>query len=383
MQETRFANARVVTRDADFTGGIVVADGHIVAAEPNLAVASATEDCEGDFLIPGLIDIHTDNLERHYSPRPGTHSHPLVAVLAHDGQMASAGITTIFDSLSLHGEKHGLDRDAALKPMISGVVHASEENILRADHYLHLRCEVTNAKLIETLEPHLDNPLLKLLSVMDHTPGQRQYRNFGVQELRPMLVADGRSEREIEDIIAEWQSVQLVDKVIANRAAVIAAAREYHIPLASHDDETAEQVVEAAADGVSISEFPVTIEAAEEARRQGVAVFMGAPNLVRGGSHTGNISASDVALAGCLDGMASDYVPISMLRAAFQLTAAPFDMSLSAAIATVTLTPARSVGLLDRGEIAPGKRADLVRVGLSRDGWPIVRGVWRKGRRVA
>jgi alpha-D-ribose 1-methylphosphonate 5-triphosphate diphosphatase len=330
-----------------------------------------------------MIDIHTDNLERHYSPRPGSHSNPLAAALAHDGQMATAGITTIFDSLSLHGEKQGIHRGDALAPMISGVMRATEENILRADHFIHLRCEVSNAKVMEMLEPHLDNPLVKLLSVMDHTPGQRQYRNFGVEDLRPLLQADGRSAGEIEELLGEWTRDDLADTVLANRAGVILAARDRNIPIASHDDETIDQVIEAAIDGISISEFPVTIEAAKEARRQGLSVFMGAPNLVRGGSHAGNISVKDIALAGCLDGMASDYIPISMLRAAFLLTEAPFNMPLSRAIATVTLNPAHAVGLFDRGEIAPGKRADLVRVSLLSDGFPVVRGVWREGQRVA
>jgi alpha-D-ribose 1-methylphosphonate 5-triphosphate diphosphatase len=383
MSETRFVNARVVTADSDFIGGVVVANGRIIAAEPGLRAVPGAEDLEGDYLVPGMIDIHTDNLERHYSPRPGSHSNPLAAALAHDGQMATAGITTIFDSLSLHGEKQGIHRGDALAPMISGVMRATEENVLRADHFIHLRCEVSNEKVLQMLEPHLDNPLVKLLSVMDHTPGQRQYRNFGVQDLRPLLEADGRSEGEIQELLQEWTRDDLADIALSNRAGVIAAARERNIPLASHDDETPEQVFEAAADGISISEFPVTIDAAREARRQGLSVFMGAPNLVRGGSHAGNISVQDIALAGCLDGMASDYIPISMLRAAFLLTEAPFNMPLSVAMATVSLNPAQAVGLYDRGEIAAGKRADMVRVSLLSDGFPVVRGVWREGRRIA
>jgi len=289
----------------------------------------------------------------------------------------------VFDSLSLHGQKEGLDRGAALMPMIDGVTRAGAEGLLRSEHFLHLRCEVTNPHLVSVLESFLDQPSLRLLSVMDHSPGQRQMRNLTPESMREMLREDGRTEAEIDAIYAKWASGQGSAMTGANRRVVIAIAAAHNLPLASHDDESPEQVIEAAQEGATISEFPVSVEAAQEARARGLAVFMGAPNLVRGGSHSGNVSAREIAAAGLLDGLASDYVPLSMLRAAFLLTEAPFHITLCEAIATVTRAPAKATRLEDRGEIAPGKRADLVRVGRSRDGWPIVRGVWREGRRVA
>lgn len=383
MTEMRFANGRIVTPNAIVSGGVVVVDGQIVAVEPGLAVAADTTDLERDYLIPGLIDIHTDNLERHYEPRKDVRWDALGAVLAHDSQMAGAGITTVFDSISLHGHRKGFDRTAALMPMISSLQAAHEERILRADHFLHLRCEVRNPALVPTLEAHLDNPLLKLLSVMDHTPGQRQFRNLTADDVRERAIAMGNTGREVEDAIENWRNGQKAECAPENWRAVVAIARQHGLPLATHDDENEEHVRQAKADGAVISEFPVTIEAAAEARRQNLAVFMGAPNLIRGGSHSGNVSVAEVASAGNLDGLASDYIPMSMLRAAFRLTEAPFLMPLPAAIAMVTATPARVTGLDDRGEITPGRRADLVRITLSEDGWPVVRGVWREGRRVA
>jgi alpha-D-ribose 1-methylphosphonate 5-triphosphate diphosphatase len=381
--ELRFVNARVVTSNEVITGGVVVSNGRIRAVDTAPHTTGAVEDVEGDFLIPGLIDIHTDNLERHYQPRPGAHWDPLGAALAHDGQMASAGVTTVFDSLSLHGLKDGLDRSAALRPMIDGVERAGSEGLLRAQHFLHLRCEVTNPHLVTVLNSLIDEPALKLLSVMDHSPGQRQMRHLTPESLRQMLREDGRTEAEIEEIASSYLGGQVAAMVGSNRKAVIDIAAARNLPLASHDDESPEHVIEAAAEGATISEFPVSVEAAREARARGLSVFMGAPNLVRGSSHSGNVSARDIAAAGLLDGLASDYVPLSMLRAAFLLTEAPFNFEMSAAIATVTLAPAKAVRLDDRGEIAAGKRADLVRVARSREGWPIVRGVWREGRRVA
>jgi alpha-D-ribose 1-methylphosphonate 5-triphosphate diphosphatase len=382
MTETRFINARVVTPDAVIDAGLVVAEGQIVGIEPNLAKSAGAIDLRGDLLIPGLIDIHTDNLERHFEPRPGVRWDSLGAVLAHDSQMVGAGITTVFDSLSLHGHRKGFDRTAALSPMIASLNAAREENILRADHFLHLRCEVRDPELLRALETYLDDPLLKLLSLMDHSPGQRQYRNLGEEETRQHAIDIGNTGEDIETTIASWRQ-RIPDACTQdNWRAVVEIAHERGLPLATHDDEQVEHVHQAKRDGAVISEFPVTIEAAAEAVRQNLAVFMGAPNLIRGGSHSGNVSVAEVASAGYLHGLASDYVPMSLLRAAFRLTEAPFLMPLPVAIATVTATPARVTGLVDRGEIAVGKRADLVRVALSQDGWPVVRGVWHQGRRV-
>jgi alpha-D-ribose 1-methylphosphonate 5-triphosphate diphosphatase len=383
MMEARFVNARIVTRDAVVHGGVVIADRQIAAVEQGLAVTADSMDLEGDFLIPGLIDIHTDNLERHYEPRSGVHWDALGAVLAHDSQMAGAGITTVFDSLSLHGHRKSIDRTTALMPMLTNLEAAQEEGILRAEHFLHLRCEVSNSELLPTLERHLDDPALKLLSLMDHTPGQRQYRNIDIEEMRRRAAHRGREGQNIEEMVAGWLKGETAEHVSENWSAVARIARERGVPLATHDDENEDHIRQAKQDGAVISEFPVSLEAAAEARQQGLAVFMGAPNLIRGGSHSGNVSVAEVISAGYLTGLASDYIPMSMLRAAFRLTEAPFLMSLPDAIAMITSAPAQATGLSDRGDIVAGKRADMVRIFLSQDGWPVVRGVWREGRRVA
>jgi alpha-D-ribose 1-methylphosphonate 5-triphosphate diphosphatase len=166
-----------------------------------------------------------------------------------------------------------------------------------------------------------------------------------------------------------------------NRIAIVALARRLGVTLASHDDATIEHVEEACAEGVTIAEFPTTAEAAAAAHRAGLKVMMGAPNLIRGGSHSGNISTAEVAANGHLDALSSDYVPGSLLAAAFALPDAVETIDLPAAIATVTRAPAAAVGLDDRGEIAIGKRADLVQVNADY-GLPVVRRVWREGRRV-
>jgi alpha-D-ribose 1-methylphosphonate 5-triphosphate diphosphatase len=359
---------------------VIVQDGVIAAVEPRATPSAAALDWSGDVLIPGLVDIHTDSLEKHYQPRPGALWDAYGAALAHDGQCAAAGITTVFDSLSLHGRKDSLDRKESLGPMIAGMDAAQADSVLRAEHLLHLRCEVTNPELLSLLEPHADNPRLKLLSVMDHTPGQRQTAN--VERFEQRLVAAGRGAEEIDELLLRRREARDPSIAYANRRSIVAFARETGLPLAAHDDESIEHVEEAHDDGCAIAEFPVTLAAARKAREFGMAICMGGPNFVRGGSHSGNLSAREAADADVLDIIASDYVPLSMLRSAFLLID-EMGWTPQRAIATVAAGPARSVGLTDRGEIAPGQRADLLRIARHRDGWPVPTEVWREGRRVA
>ena len=380
MQNSIFSQ-NVVRADQTGAACLHIVDGQIASIEETGSAPSGALDCGSDLLIPGLVDIHTDNLEKHYQPRPGALWDSMGAALAHDAQCAAAGITTVFDSLSLHGRKDGLDRKDALAPMIAGVDSAAQQGLLRADHWLHLRCEITNPELLGLLEPHLDNPRLRLLSVMDHTPGQRQTGN--IDQFRARMMASGKSEHELEELLAARTDWRNQDIAPSNRNTVVALAREFGIPLMSHDDATIEHIAESANDGCIAAEFPVSLGAAEKARELGLLTVMGAPNFVRGSSHSGNLSARDCAAEGLLDVLSSDYVPLSMLRAAFMLMDAPFHWSAQAALATVCKNPARLAGLGDRGEIAVGQRADLVQIVRSTEGWPIPRAVWRQGMRVA
>jgi alpha-D-ribose 1-methylphosphonate 5-triphosphate diphosphatase len=300
--------------------------------------------------------------------------------MAHDAQIACAGITTVFDSLALIGGRKTNNRHLTLDPMIQGITRAQQAGMLRADHRLHLRCEVVEEDVVDRFSRYLDNPLLTFMSLMDHSPGQRQfpsiemYRKFHVE----LLSFD---EARIDEIIAE-RVVAARTHGPRNRETLAEIGRARALPIASHDDETVAHVEEAAELGVTVAEFPTTLEAARASRAHGMQIVMGAPNLVRGGSHSGNIAAGMLAEHDLLDIMSSDYVPVSMLQAAFRLTEPPYGFPLPKAVATVSANPARAGGLGDRGTIAAGLRADLIRVRLA-DGVPVVRGVWREGRRVA
>lgn len=379
-RETRIFCTSIITPQGQICGEVVLHGAHIAATESRPTPRPGALDWSGDTLIAGLVDIHTDNFEKHYQPRPGALWDAYGAALAQDGQCASAGVTTVLDSLSLHGAKDGLDRKTALAPMIAAMDAAAADDALRAEHLLHLRCEVTNPELMDLVAPYIDHARLRLLSVMDHTPGQRQVSDVG--RLERQLVAAGRAADEIETILAQRHSGRDPSVADNNRRKVVALARELRVPLAAHDDATIDHVEEAHRDGCAISEFPVTLAAAKRARELGMMIAMGGPNFVRGASHSGNLSARDCAEADLLDIVASDYVPLSMLRSAFLLIDL-LKWPAEKALATVTINPARSVGLTDRGAIASGQRADMVRVSRGAQGWPAPKEVWRAGMRVA
>ena len=373
-------NALIVTRDEVVEhGNLLVRDGIIAAVDIGGLRQPSAIDFGGDYLIPGLVELHTDNLEKHFAPRPGVRWPSTLAVLGHDAQICAAGITTVLDAVAVGDVRDGQTRLEMLREMVGAIGAAQSAGILRAEHYLHLRCEVSYGALIELIEPLAGLSWLKLVSVMDHTPGQRQF--VSVAKYREYYQGKfGLTDDEMESFIANQIAAAKANGE-ANRRAVVALCRDRGIPLASHDDATAAHVAEAAGDGMVVAEFPTTVEAAAMSRSSGMKIMMGGPNLVRGSSHSGNISARALAEQGLLDIVSSDYVPSSMLHGVFLLRDSVPGIELPAAIAMVATHPAEAVGLHDRGEIAAGKRADLLRVALV-DGVPVVRSVWRQGQRV-
>jgi alpha-D-ribose 1-methylphosphonate 5-triphosphate diphosphatase len=339
------------------------------------------KDLAGDLLLPGLVELHTDHLEAHYMPRPKVYWDAVAAVVSYDGQLATCGITTVLDSLRVWREEGAEDVDGEAEVLAEAIATARDAELLRIDHFLHLRCEVPMPNVVAETRDLIGRPDVRLLSLMDHTPGQRQFRDE--RKLRDYYRGKngGMTDAELDVLFARRLEHQAAHAE-ANHRDIVALARSHDTPLASHDDTTSDHVAEAIRDGVSIAEFPTTVETAQALHAAGVRVLMGAPNLVRGGSHAGNVATAELARAGALDVLSSDYVPASLLMAALVLPKSVPTIGLAEAIRTVTKTPAEAVGLTDRGEIAVGKRADLIRVRVAGD-VPAVRSVWRDGRRVA
>jgi len=375
MTQRIIKNAKIVTATEEFTGCMVLEGGIIRAVERGDTSVAGAEDWAGDWLLPGLVELHTDNLEKHLMPRPGVLWNAHSATVTHDAQCAAAGITTVLDSIVI-GNLDGA-RSQTQHMAIQALHECRDEGLLRVEHLLHLRCEVSAPDIVEVFARYADDALLELVSVMDHTPGQRQWRDLA--KYRHYTERNGSySDADYEALVLALKAHQ-ARYAIPNRAAIIAASHARNKPLASHDDTDVAHVEQAGRERIAISEFPTTVAAAQAARQQGIAIVMGGPNLVKGGSHSGNVSAAELAQLDLLDIFSSDYVPASLLQSAFLLRDT-VGWSLPKAINTITCNPARAIGLTDRGELAPGLRADLIRVRMSGD-MPIVRGAWHQGER--
>jgi alpha-D-ribose 1-methylphosphonate 5-triphosphate diphosphatase len=379
--DTLIGNARIVLADRVIEHGwVAFADGKVAEIGEGNAPAGG-EDAGGDLIMPGLIELHTDHLEAHYVPRPKVYWNPIAAVVSYDGQLATSGITTVLDSLRVWREDGAEDVDGRAGVLAEAITAARDANLLRADHFLHLRCEIPMPDVVEEARELVGRPDVRLMSLMDHTPGQRQFRDEAKLRVYYRGKGAGMTDAEL-DVLFERRFRYQKTYAETNLRAIVALAQAHHISLASHDDTTEENVTDAIRDRVAVAEFPTTMEAARGLHQAGIGILMGAPNVVRGGSHSGNIAAVDLAREGLLDILSSDYIPSSLLMGAMQLPQHVPAIDLAAAVRTVTKAPAEAVGLHDRGEIAVGKRADVIRVHLARD-IPVVREVWREGQRVA
>lgn len=374
-------NAVIVLADRVIARGWVAVAGGQIAEFGEGNPPERGEDLRGDLLMPGLVELHTDHLEAHYIPRPKVYWDPVAAVVSYDGQLATSGITTVLDSLRVWREESTEEMSGEAATLAQAIDAAREGGLLRIQHYLHLRCEVPTPHVVDQTAALIGRDDVRLASLMDHTPGQRQFRDD--EKLRTYYRGKngGMSEADLDRMFAIRRACH-AQYSTDNHRRLVSMAHGHGRPLASHDDTTLEHVDQALRDGVAVAEFPTTLEAAEALHASGIRILMGAPNLVRGGSHSGNIATADLARRGLLDILSSDYVPASLLMAALQLPEAAPGIDLPAALRTVTKTPAETVGLHDRGEIAPGKRADLIRVHVAGD-VPAVRSVWCAGERVA
>lgn len=381
MPETlTLANARLILPEGEMLGRMTITGGEIVEIALGTSVPSGAVDCGGDIVAPGLVELHTDNLERHLRPRPSAHWPLKPAIVAHDGELAACGITTVYDAIrvgSIEG-KGGVGWSRYARELADELLAMRAAGALKISHHIHLRAEICSETLIEELDQFGPEDRVGIMSLMDHTPGQRQFADIG-QYRTYMMGKHGLSEAVFNDHVTTRQALGAAVRD-PHEAAAVAAAQRLGAVLASHDDTLVEHVARSAAHGIALAEFPTTEDAARACRQHQIAVMMGAPNLVRGGSHSGNVAAADLAQAGLLDILSSDYVPSALLYGAVILGEIWGD--LARGIATVTTAPAHAAGLMDRGRLAEGMRADLIRFKLVQ-GVPALRGVWSAGVRVA
>lgn len=378
MTETILTNALLVLPAEVVPGTLVIRDGRIAEVQPGRSHAASAVDLDGDHLMPGVVDVHTDNLERQVQPRISARWPSRSAMLAHDAQCAVAGVTTVLDALCLGDLGFNEARVKTFRDAIIDLDALTGTDLLKSEHFLHLRCELPAVDMMELVDPVADHPLVRMVSLMDHSPGVGQYADM--DRYWKLRRESGFTDEQIQSRIdvLEAQRARMRDP---NRHALLKRVAHLDIELASHDDRTVEEIAENIADGIRISEFPVSMIAADAARAAGMGIIAGAPNIVRGGSHSGNVSAADLVRAGRVDAFASDYVPAALVECAW-ICVAQTGVSLSEAIGYVTDRPARMARLADRGRLEAGLRADLVRVRVHA-GMPVVRQVWRAGERVS
>lgn len=373
-------NVKLVLEDETINGSLEVQDGRISAfAESQSRLAEAI-DGEGGWLLPGLIELHTDNLDKFFTPRPKVDWPAHSAMSSHDALTIASGITTVLDAVAIGDVRDGGDRLENLEKMINAVEETQKRGLNRAEHRLHLRCELPHHTTLPLFEKLVGREPVTLVSLMDHSPGQRQYADRS--KYRDYYQGKYHLTNEEMDKFEEEQMALAAAWSQPNRQSIAAVCRERNIALASHDDATHEHVLESHQLGSAIAEFPTTLSAAEASRQHGMSILMGAPNIVRGGSHSGNVAAHQLATSGLLDILSSDYYPASLLDAAFRIADDEGNaFTLAQAIRLVSKNPAQALGLHDRGAIAEGKRADLVLA--HRRGEHIhIDNVWRQGKRV-
>jgi alpha-D-ribose 1-methylphosphonate 5-triphosphate diphosphatase len=346
-------NARVVTPDAVVEGAVRVAGGRVAGVGDVGRAGDDRVDARGRLLLPGLVDLHGDEVESHLYPRANARVGVETALASADRANLAAGVTTKFHAISFEADDDQHRSPELGASVVDGVARADEVGLV-ADHRVHARCEVTQAECVRAVESVLAAGDADLVSVMSHVPGKGQFRD---QEAFLQYYRDSadRSVEEAERMIAERGAV--ADATLRDRVdRVVAAARAAGVPVASHDDEHPPEVERLRDRGVGISEYPVTMAAAARASDLGMTVTMGAPNLVRGRSQWGNLRTADAIDAGVVDALVADYHPPSLLGSVFVDTGDP----LPERVARVTARPADAVGLPDRGRVTPGARADLV-----------------------
>lgn len=370
--DVSITHARLVLPDGIVEdGALTLEDGRIAALDAT--GAGPVVDLGGDWLVPGLVDLHCDALEKEIEPRPGVHFPLPFAIANADKRNAAAGITTVYHALSFAHDELGV-RNVDMAAEAARAVHDFRPRAL-VDNRVHARYEITDAAGFTVLRALIAGGDLELVSFMDHSPGQGQFKTL--EAYRDYVVRTYHRTPEDAERMARAK-MALRDDGWERMRALAELARDRGVRMASHDDDSAQRVAAMAALGVKVSEFPVNLEAARAARGLGLATAFGAPNVLRGGSQSGNMRALDAIAQGVADCLCADYAPASMLAAAFRLPAIA-GIPLPRALHFVSRAAALATGLDDRGEIAPGLRADLVAV-REVGGFPQVTHAWSAGR---
>ncbi|WP_427184740.1 alpha-D-ribose 1-methylphosphonate 5-triphosphate diphosphatase [Bordetella bronchialis] len=376
MTTTLLTHARIVLADDVLDGAsLLLEDDRIAAVDPVNARADHVVDLRGHTLMPGLIDLHCDAIEKEAEPRARVLFPLEFAVAQIDRRNAAAGITTPYHAVSFANREWGVRNNDTAAEVIRSL-HAFRPHSL-VDNRVHCRYEVTDPYAVPVLTALMDEGMVQLLSVMDHSPGQGQFKTLDAY-LEYMMGNHGMSREQAEEAARAKTVAQ--EGAVGRVEHLLERARRHGIPTASHDDDSVHRIAAMRALGVAMSEFPITLDTAKAAVSCGLPTILGAPNVLRGQSQSGSIRAIDAIRAGVASCLCSDYQPSTLIAAAF-VAARQASLPLPQAVALVSANPAQAAGLTDRGRIQAGLRADLTAVAMV-GGQPLVSHTWSAGRLV-
>ncbi|ARP80282.1 alpha-D-ribose 1-methylphosphonate 5-triphosphate diphosphatase [Bordetella genomosp. 8] len=376
MPTTLLTHARIVLADDVLeNASLLIEDDLIAAVDPDGARPDHVVDLRGHTLVPGLVDLHCDAIEKEAEPRSRVLFPLEFAVAQVDRRNAAAGITTPYHAVSFANREWGVRNNETAAQVIR-MVHAFRQHSL-VDNRVHCRYEVTDPHAVPVLSSLMDEGVVHLLSVMDHSPGQGQFKTLDAY-LEYMMGNHGMSREQAEE--AAQAKTAAREGAVGRVEHLLERARLNGIPTASHDDDSVHRIAAMRALGVAMSEFPITLDTAKAAVSCGLPTILGAPNVLRGQSQSGSMRAIDAIRAGVASCLCSDYQPSTLIAAAF-VAARQASLPLPRALALVTSNPADAAGLRDRGRIQAGLRADLTAVAMV-GGQPLVSHTWSAGRQV-
>ena len=356
MKTSILRSQRVLVKDTICPADLVIIGGLIADIAPHGSEADGLE--LGDFLItPGFVDLHSDAVEKEIEPRPGAMFPIRPSLIELDRKLAMAGITTMFHAVSFNDEALSGNRATEAAVQIIKDMDSVNRSTLAVDNYIHARYEITSFKSAGAIKKLIEEKCVKMVSIMDHSLGQGQFKTVESWKKYHKPVFD-LSDEEAETIIGRKEQIDM-NRAYKLMRELLAFAAEHGLVALSHDDDRPEKIDMLKELGVSVTEFPLNVETAQYAIDSGIHAGMGAPNVVRGKSQSGNISARELIEQGCCDFLCSDYHPSSMLQAAWIMNR-EMGMDLAQAIGMVSTVPATISGFEDRGEIAPGLIADLL-----------------------
>lgn len=372
--KTCLTHARVVMPDDVLHDTcVLIDDGVISAIDPESSAGYEVIDLQGKWLMPGMIDLHCDALEKEVEPRPNVHFPLTFACAQADKRNAAAGITTVYHALSFAHDELGV-RNNHFAAQIARAVHDWYPHGL-VDNRVHCRYEITDETGLPILKELLAEQSMHLISMMDHTPGQGQFKDMAAY--CDYLTRTYKKTADEVEVIVE-RKAEAASGAYSRMVELAQAAHTAGISVASHDDDSAERVATMSSIGADISEFPISLEAAAAAKAAGMSTIFGAPNIIRGMSQSGSVRAIDAIYEGVADCLCADYAPATLIMAVMSIPGQS-DLDLPSTVRLVTLNPARAAKLDDRGSIEVGKRADLIAVGEP-GGLPQVTDAWVHGK---